>query len=163
MFLIPRALLFTAFFVGLLALHPVMAENKAPEARLNTPQGEIKLSDLKGQVIYLDFWASWCGPCRKSFPWMNTLQSQYKDKGLKIIGVNLDSEPEKADQFLSKVPADFTIAMDPEGKIAELFQVKGMPTSYLIDRQGNLRLQHIGFRQKDTEKLEAKIKNLLDE
>jgi thiol-disulfide isomerase/thioredoxin len=134
----------------------------APDFTLPTGEGEMTLSNLKGQVVYLDFWASWCGPCRKSFPWMNEMQKQYKDQGLTIIAVNLDKDLKQARKFLSLYPADFTIAFDPKGDVPLLYDVKGMPTSYIIDKDGNIHTTHIGFRKKDTAELESAFQSLLN-
>lgn len=133
----------------------------AQEFNLPTDTGNVSLTDLKGKVIYLDFWASWCGPCRKSFPWMNDMQAKYKDQGLVVVGVNLDSKKSLAQEFLAKIPAKFTIAYDPEGKVADNYRVQGMPSSYVIDRNGNLQSVHLGFREKDAGKLENEIKHVL--
>lgn len=128
---------------------------------LKTNSGDIKLSEYKGKVIYLDFWASWCIPCRKSFPWMNEIQKRYGNKGFKVIAVNLDQEKDKAKAFLDKIPAHFTVAYDPEGVSATAFKVKGMPSTYLIDRNGKIVFSHIGFRKKEIPAMEQKIKQLL--
>jgi len=135
----------------------------APDLPLSTDQGKLKLSELRGQVIYLDFWASWCTPCRKSFPWMNQLQKKYASKGLRIVAVNVDSDIKLAREFLAENSVEFTIAFDPEGKVASAYDVRAMPSSYLIDRQGNIHSSHVGFREKDTGAMEAQIKKLLDQ
>jgi len=133
----------------------------APTFELPADENTISLNQLQGSVVYLDFWASWCTPCRKSFPWMNKIQSKYKDKGLVVVAVNLDKSKSKADDFLKEFDRNFIVAFDPEGKTAESYKVMGMPSSYLIDRKGQLHLSHIGFRESDTEKLESKIRELL--
>lgn len=133
----------------------------APTFMLPTRSGMITPADLKGKVIYLDFWASWCFPCRKSFPWLNEIQDKYKDQGLVVLGINLDKDRELADKFLQAVPANFIIAFDPEGESASSFKVKGMPSSYLIDRHGNLRARHTGFREDDRNNLEQAVAELL--
>jgi len=139
---------------------PARAE-QAPLFKLPTSHGSVSLDSLRGQVIYLDFWASWCDPCRKSFPWMNELQNKYSDQGLTIIAVNLDTKQESLDKFLTKHPAHFAVAFDPGGTVAGLYQIKGMPSSFLIDRQGNIVSSHIGFLEKDTKSLEERIADLL--
>jgi len=134
---------------------------EAPNIKLPGLNGEVDLSEFRGKVVYLDFWASWCKPCAKSFPWMNRMQATYAGQGLEIVAVNLDKERELAEAFLKKVKADFTIAFDSEGKSAETYQLKGMPSSYLIGRDGKLYASHIGFREKDKPKMEKAIKQLL--
>lgn len=117
----------------------------------------VRLAELKGRVVYVDFWASWCAPCKQSFPWMNEMQAKYGPKGLTIIGVNLDKKREDADKFLAGTPANFTVAYDATGKVAEVYQPKGMPTSFLIGADGKVRAMHVGFRDGDREKLESEL------
>lgn len=152
--------------VALLAL-PIgsmaYAAEPAHDFELAGKNGPIKLSDYRGKVVYLDFWASWCTPCRKSFPWMNEMQKKYSKQGLAIIAINLDSKKKMVDGFLKKIPANFDIAYDPEGRIAKLYQVKGMPSSYIIDRNGRLRDSHMGFRSNDKQPLEKRFLELLNE
>ena len=109
---------------------------------------ETLISSHKGKVIYLDFWASWCGPCRKSFPWMNNIQEKYQQQGLVIISVNVDNNKALADKFLAEIPANFTVFYDPKGKVARQFKLKGMPSSYIIDRSGKVVSAHVGFSQR---------------
>lgn len=151
-------------FMALFCLaNAASALEAAPAFKIPTAKGMVDLSELKGQVIYLDFWASWCTPCRKSFPWMNEMENKYKDDGLKIVAVNLDKTRDVIDKFLKRTPANFTIAYDPGGQLAQSYKLVGMPTSYLIDRLGHIQATHVGFRKKDQEKLEAKIKGLLNQ
>lgn len=113
---------------------------------------KIDLSAYKGKVVMVDFWASWCVPCRKSFPWLDKMQNTLKSKGLVIIGVNVDENTQDANDFLQKYPANFKIIFDPVGSHAEHYNVMGMPSSLIFDRQGNLVEQHVGFK-------ESQIKN----
>lgn len=135
----------------------------APLFSVAADSGQVALGDFKGRVVLVDFWASWCGPCRQSFPWLNEMQSRHGGDGFVVIGVNLDEERSAAQRFLKELPASFRIGYDPEGKVAESYQVKGMPSSYLIDRQGRMRVAHVGFREKDKQALETEIKALLNE
>ena len=137
------------------------AVSEAPAIKLPTLNGEVDLTQLRGKVVYLDFWASWCIPCRKSFPWMNEMSAKYKDQGLEVIAVNLDKERKLADEFLQKVEAHFTIAFDSVGDSAKAYKLRGMPSSYLIGRDGKLYASHIGFREKDKPKMEQAIQQLL--
>ncbi len=131
--------------------------------QLRTDNGPVTLDALKGQVILLDFWASWCGPCRQSFPWMNQMQTRFEKDGLKVIAVNLDSERDAADAFLEENPAVFDIAFDPEGRSAEAMNVLGMPMSFLIDRKGLIRHSLVGFSESRRQAHEAHIQALLAE
>ncbi len=144
-----------------LGIFTVAHADDLPNLSLQTKQGGLHLNELRGQVVYLDFWASWCVPCRKSFPWMNDMHQRYSKDGLKIVAINLDKEVNLAKQFLTEYPANFTVAYDPEGLSAEKFKVQAMPSSYLIDRQGKLHSTHLGFKEKDTAAMEAAIKSLL--
>lgn len=134
----------------------------APDFELPGVKGNVKLSGAAGSVVYLDFWASWCGPCRQSFPWMNSLQEKYRVRGLQVIGVNLDSKNEDVQKFLSKLPAKFTVAFDSKGTTPKVYGVKGMPTSFLIGRDGRIIFEHTGFREVDREILEQQITSALE-
>lgn len=136
---------------------------QAPEFAVATPSSTLTLAAWRGQVVYVDFWASWCGPCAQSFPWMNTLHQRYSPQGLRIVAINLDKQRHAADNFLRQRPAQFMIGFDPAGTVAQTYQVRGMPASYLIDRKGVIRLVHEGFFSKDTAALEREIQKLLAE
>ncbi|WAJ70030.1 TlpA disulfide reductase family protein [Catenovulum adriaticum] len=141
--------------VGLIT--PAVAE-PAPDFKIND---KTSLSDLKGKVVYVDFWASWCAPCRKSFPWLNELQTQYKEKGFTVIAVNVDVEKSMADEFLEQVPANFPIVYDPNSKIAKAYQLVGMPSSYIIGRDGEVKHMHAGFSSKKTAQYQQEIIELI--
>ncbi|MDP2785483.1 MAG: TlpA disulfide reductase family protein [Sulfurimicrobium sp.] len=135
----------------------------APAFSVAGETGKLNLSDFLGKVVYLDFWASWCGPCRASFKGLNEAHEKYAAKGLVVIAVNVDKDKELAAQFLKENPAKFRIGYDPEGGVAQAYQVKGMPSSYMIDRKGQLRATHVGYRAKDKSVLEEEIRSLLAE
>jgi len=120
------------------------------------------LRTLRGKVVLLDFWASWCGPCRQSFPWMSDLQKRY-GSDLVVLAVNLDQDRKLAEQFLAATPAEFRIEYDPEGKLATQFDVTSMPTSFVIDRTGHVRERHAGFRAAQRIERESTIAKLLKE
>jgi len=122
----------------------------------------LDLTTYRGHLLYLDFWASWCPPCRESFPFMNSLHKQLTADGLAILAVSLDENPTDARAFLDQVPADFPIAIDTSGKCPELFGVEGMPTSYLIGRDGSILYRHTGFKSSDAAALRERILKALD-
>lgn len=124
--------------------------------------GGLDLGRYRGKVVLLDFWASWCEPCRHSFPWLNALQQQYGDRGLVVIGVNVDHERAAADRFLHEVPAAFRIVYDPAGTLAAHYDLPGMPVSYVIGRDGAVVAKHIGFRTGLREEREAEVQKLLE-
>ncbi|HNI62796.1 MAG TPA: TlpA disulfide reductase family protein, partial [Agitococcus sp.] len=105
----------------------------------------LNLDQYKGKVVYVDFWASWCGPCRESFPWMKKMQQQYGKDGLVIIAINVDQDKKLADKFLSEFKPEFNVLFDKDGKLAEDFKVSSMPSSYVLDREGKPRFKHKGF------------------
>ena len=119
--------------------------------------GLTEIQPTKGQYIYIDYWASWCGPCRQSFPWMNALQAKLGPKGLKVVAVNVDAKRADADKFLTHTPAQFTVAYDPQGDSAKKLAIKTMPTSMLVNPDGKILFVHSGFRAEEMEPLEAKI------
>jgi len=119
------------------------------------------LADHAGKVVVLDFWASWCVPCRRSFPWLNAMQAKYADRDLVVIGVNLDLERTDAERFLQEVPAAFRIVYDDEQALARRFEVVAMPSSYLIGRDGRVIAQHMGFKVKQQDEYEMAIARAL--
>lgn len=129
----------------------------APQFELQGLDGAVKLAALQGKLVYLDFWASWCGPCRQSFPWMNQMQAKYGARGLQVVGVNLDANSADARQFLAATPARFVIGFDPQGATPRNYGIKGMPSSVLIGPDGKVLLQHAGFREADRAELESRI------
>jgi len=130
----------------------------APHFRLPTFTGVAVDSDsLRGEVILVDFWASWCAPCERSFPWLTALDTQYRTKGLRIVAINLDKKRDAAEKFLGRHEVPFVVAFDPEAVSAKAFQVPGMPTTFLIDGAGNILYSHVGFDPGKTEELESKI------
>lgn len=114
------------------------------------------ISQYKGRVVYVDFWASWCAPCRASFPFMHDMAEKYADD-LVIKAINVDEQRSEADIFLSRFDINFDIVYDPDGELAKTLSLKGMPTSFLYDRQGNLLSRHVGFKKADIERLEKAI------
>ncbi|NND92890.1 MAG: TlpA family protein disulfide reductase [Granulosicoccus sp.] len=119
------------------------------------------LADYKGKIVYVDFWASWCTPCRASFPFMAELADTHADK-LAIVAINVDENLADAKAFLSDYETPFDIVFDQSGMLAEAFNVPGMPTSFLHDRNGELIGQHVGFRKKDMEAIRQWIKDNVD-
>jgi cytochrome c biogenesis protein CcmG, thiol:disulfide interchange protein DsbE len=154
-----RLFAFLAFVAFLL---PAFAAG-VPELTFTTATGEpLSLAALRGKVVYLDYWASWCAPCRQSFPWMEQMQARYGERGFVVLAVNLDRERAEAQRFLAAAPAQFRIVYDPNGDTARSMKVKGMPSSFLIGRDGEIVSSHIGFRDTDRAPREAEIRTLLD-
>jgi cytochrome c biogenesis protein CcmG, thiol:disulfide interchange protein DsbE len=134
----------------------------APEIALKTLSGEpIKLSALKGKVVLVDFWASWCAPCRESMPFLEKLSKSYKGQGLVVLGVNIDNDLDAARKFLKEMPVSFQVVNDAQKQVAKAYGPPTMPSSYLIDKRGVVHVVHAGFRRADAAKIEAEIKSLL--
>ena len=118
---------------------------------------EFNLESHDGKVVIVDFWASWCVPCRRSFPWLNSMHDKYADHGLVIIGVNLDEEAAAADEFLAEYPPRFNVYYDLSKELAKEFDVVAMPSSFVIGRDGEIRKRHYGFKVKQQDEYEAVI------
>lgn len=120
-------------------------------------------TDLSGNVVYVDFWASWCLPCRKSFPWLQGMLERYRKEGLRIVAINLDNKSEAAAEFLQDLPVTFPIIYDSNGVLARMYNLEAMPTSFIYDRSGKLHSQQLGFVPEDTLKTEGMLFELLRE
>lgn len=114
------------------------------------------------RVVWVDFWASWCAPCRRSFPWMNEMQEKYSGQGFSVIAVNVDKDRALAEEFLAEYPARFPIHYDPSGTLAAAYDVQAMPSSFLMDADGNILASHYGFRLANVEEYEAKIQAAIE-
>ena len=123
----------------------------------------IELSSLKGKVVYVDFWASWCGPCRISFPLLDDIRKELGEQGFEVLAINVDEYPEDAMGFLEELPVSYLVVRDAAGKTPQDYGILGMPTGFLIDREGTVRKVHQGFRKSDGAKLRAEVLELLEE
>ncbi len=142
-----------------LTLSPAIHAENLPLYGLNGKT--MSLDQYKGKVVWLDFWASWCVPCRASFPWMNEMQKKYESSGFEVVAINLDKERPEVDRFLKHYPASFSILLDPTGKSALHYKVKGMPSSYILDKNGEVVEHHLGFKQDELAQYESKIQQYL--
>lgn len=122
---------------------------------------EGDLPNTNGKVVYLDFWASWCAPCKASFPVLASWHKEFASEGFLVLGISVDEEASAMQSFLAKNPVGFPVVRDAAQKLVAAADVKTMPTSFLVDRQGVIRVVHNGFREKDAPALKAKIKELL--
>lgn len=143
--------------------HP-LARKPAPEVSVELEKGgPFRLADAKGKVLMVDFWATWCAPCKASFPRVDALYQKHKAKGLELVAVNEDEEHGKVPEFIAETKVGFPIAFDKEGKAAEVFGVQTMPSSFLIDRRGVVRFVHSGYHPEDAQQIEAELVELLAE
>jgi cytochrome c biogenesis protein CcmG, thiol:disulfide interchange protein DsbE len=115
------------------------------------------LFDGRAAATLLDFWASWCAPCRQSFPWMNDLHDRHSTRGLRIVAVNVDAQRADAERFLARYPARFDVLYDPAAELPKRLAIKGMPSSLLLDAAGRVRWTHTGFRPSEAPALESRI------
>lgn len=141
----------------------ISAGDVAPNFSLpSLANGKLQsLKQYRGKVVYLDFWASWCGPCRQSLPMLNDLYSELKRKGFEVVAVNLDENTADAKAFLNEFPVQYPVLLDPKGSVPSKYELPGMPTSYIIDKQGNIEQVHIGFKPKDMPEIRAHVIKLL--
>ncbi len=138
-----------------------MVGKPAPTATLKTLEGkDFNLEDLKGKVVVLSFWASWCRPCRGEMPELDRVYSDFKDKGVVVVGVNVDRESAKAQAFLRAHPVSFPILLDPNALLLGRYDVGSMPTSYVIDRKGVVRKKTVGYRPEYIEELRKFLETL---
>ncbi|AQA19130.1 hypothetical protein BST95_13650 [Halioglobus japonicus] len=166
-----RAPILSHIFVALLLLSPgallaVDVGQRPPSLQLPSltdTQQIVSLDDFSGKVVYLDFWASWCGPCRVSLPALNRIYAELQSQGLVVVAVNVDAETEDAQAFLARYPVDYEVLLDPEGNSPADFEILGMPTAFYIDRNGVVRGVHTGFRKNDEQKVRATLMELLNE
>lgn len=136
----------------------------APDFALPAMDGsELRLSDLKGQVVMINFWATWCGPCRQEMPLLQQLQVKYEPLGFTLVGINVEPESAGARTWLEKVPVTFPILFDRQNQVAERFGVQGMPSSVFIDRSGKVRYVHRGYQPGDESKYADMVRSLVKE
>ena len=160
--------LFTSYLLALslLAASPASAVGEgdaAPDFSLPVLGGEStrSLSDSHGKVRYLDFWASWCPPCRVSIPEIIALQEELGGSRFEVIGINVDERLADAERFMSRYPVNYVNLSDPKGETAEAYALLGMPTSFVIDSEGRVALVHVGFKPGDMKAIRAHILQLL--
>ncbi|MCW9024408.1 MAG: TlpA family protein disulfide reductase [Gammaproteobacteria bacterium] len=151
--------------LGITAVGHAAGKNKLAENfTLKSKSGKnLKLSEYRGQVVLINFWASWCGPCRAEMPVLEKLYKKYKALGFVVLGVNVDDKKARADALLKKIPVSFPILYDTEKKVTELYNVTAMPSSYFIDRDGKVRQLHKGYRPEYDALYKKEIKALIKE
>jgi thiol-disulfide isomerase/thioredoxin len=136
----------------------------APNFTLKSLDGKnLKLSEMTGNVVLINFWASWCGPCREEMPLLNALHKKYAPLGFTVLGVNVEEDLDGAMGFLGHVPVDFPILLDNTNKVSKQYKVVAMPTTVVVDRDGNMRYLHEGYKPGDEKKYRQMIKKLVRE
>jgi thiol-disulfide isomerase/thioredoxin len=158
---IPRALAALVLACALRA-HALGPGDPVPPLALPAASGDtLSLESMRGKLVYVDFWASWCGPCKRSFPWMAEMQRRYGERGFTVVAVNVDKKRTDADRFLAQMQTGFPIVFDASGATPAAWKVSGMPASYLVDPSGRVVLAEAGFRDERKDAIEARIRALL--
>lgn len=142
--------------------HALGPGDAAPQFTLSSTKDEsISSSSLVGKVVYLDLWASWCGSCRKTFPLLKELQEKFRAQGFEVVAINLDKKRENADKFLNEFSPNFTVLLDPSGEVPKNYEMKALPSSYLIDRNGKIVQIFEGTHGITKEDIDAAVRNSL--
>ncbi len=145
-------------------LHAASVQGKAPNFTLKSNSGKnVKLSELRGQVVLLNFWASWCGPCRQEMPLLEKMQRRYSSLGFTILGVNVEEDPRKAKTLLKDISVSFPILFDTRNTVSKQYKVSAMPSTVMIDRNGNMRYLHKGYKPGDEAQYKKWVKQLIRE
>ncbi len=135
-----------------IALPAIAAAPNSPAPEFTLPEkggGQVDLAKYKGQVVMINFWASWCGPCRQEMPLLEDIYKKYNKLGFTLIGVNVEPDSKAADDWLKATPVTFPVGYDKDSKVSQLFSVAGMPTTVIIDRKGNVRYRHVSYKPGD--------------
>ena len=154
-----RASILAAGLLTIILTTPLLAAETAPRV---ISIDEFHLQDYAGQVVLVDFWASWCKPCATSLPWMSRLAATYADSGLVVVAINLDKKLASADDFLKQLDPHIVVVHDPEGELARQYDLAGMPSSFLYDRNGELQTHYVGFLPAEADAHEQAVLALLD-
>lgn len=154
-----------ALFLSLMASAASIAPGApAPAFQLHSAAStDLSLSDLKGQVVLINFWASWCGPCRQEMPILEQLYKKYKSAGFTLLGVNVEPKSADAEGFLKSTPVSFPILFDPDSKVSRLYDVSGMPSTVILDRNGKVRYIHHGYKPGEESEYLDQIRTLVRE
>ena len=140
------------------------SSSMAPGFALPSRAGDtVSLDKLKGQVVMINFWASWCGPCRTEMPLLDQMYKRYSPLGFTLIGVNVEADTKDAEKLLATVPVTFPVLFDKENKVSKMYDVNAMPSSVFIDRKGNVRYLHRGYKAGDEGEYLNQIRALLKE
>ncbi|HBE91215.1 MAG TPA: TlpA family protein disulfide reductase [Gammaproteobacteria bacterium] len=124
-----------------------LEQSAAPDFTLKSINGDnLRLSEFRGEVVLINFWASWCGPCRQEMPVLSELHDKYKALGFTVLGVNVEEEPGKARRLLKEMQVSFPVLLDNESVVSKQYNVVAMPSTVLVDRNGNMRYLHKGYK-----------------
>jgi peroxiredoxin len=148
----------------LLSFTVVAGTTPAPDFTLKSDSGDnLKLSELRGEVVLINFWASWCGPCRQEMPILSELHDRYKAMGFTVLGVNVEEDTTEARKLLKEMPVSFPVLFDNDSSVSRQYNVAAMPSTVLVDRDGNMRYLHKGYRPGLEETYIEQLRNLIRE
>ncbi len=157
------ALIFSVFAVSSLASSGLEGQ-QAPDFALKSSTGEnLRLSEYRGDVVMINFWATWCGPCRQEMPLLDELYSRYERVGFSLLGVNIDDDSRRAMQMIDELGVDFPVLFDARKEVSKLYEVEAMPVTVLVDREGKVRYIHHGYKPGYEDKYLDQIRSLLRE
>lgn len=152
------------FLIAIAIVAAAAGGRTAPSLTLKTPAGDVvRLADLRGRIVIVDFWASWCAPCRETFPALDTLMQSLHDRGVDALAVNEDKKRADLDSFLTAHPHTMRVLLDRGMSAANTFDVGAIPTAFVIDRSGRIRFTHAGYGPEAIDLLRQEITSLLDE
>jgi peroxiredoxin len=146
------------------AAHADISQGIAPDFTLKSHSGaNLRLSELRGEVVMINFWASWCGPCRQEMPLLEELYAEYQPLGFTILGVNVEEDSSKAKALLSEIPVSFPVLFDTQSQVSRLYDVVAMPSTVLVDRDGNVRYLHHGYKPGYEQAYQEQVRALIRE
>jgi len=158
------ALGMAALLAGSPASADINSEGPAPDFALKSDNGEnLRLSEFRGEVVMINFWASWCGPCRQEMPLLDELYAQYQPMGFTILGVNVEEDSSKARKMLGDAPVNFPVLFDNDSEVSKLYNVVAMPSTVLVDRSGNVRYLHQGYKPGYEDAYQQQVRALIRE
>ncbi|MFQ5329687.1 MAG: peroxiredoxin family protein [Thermodesulfobacteriota bacterium] len=159
------AMLFLLLFWSPVALHAAWIGSTAPEFTLKDGGGRsVSLEQFRGRVVFINFWASWCGPCKKEFPALNAFINKYETSDAVVLAINIDKKRSHADKFLEEIPLrspNMIVLFDPASRVVAAYKARAMPTSFVVDRDGRIRYLHFGFNKRDKAKWTSEVDSLL--
>ena len=161
--------LYRSVLVAFMALlgahtHAVAVQDQAPDFTLKSLEGgNLRLEEYRGQVVLINFWASWCGPCRQEMPLLDRLHHRYEDTGFAVLGVNVEGEVKPAQEIVDKTNVTFPVLIDEDQKVSEMYNLEAMPSTVVVDRDGIVRYIHRGYKPGDEAKYVEIVKELIRE
>jgi len=159
-----RAILVALAATAAVTSHAVAIQDEAPDFTLKSLEGSnLRLEEYRGQVVLINFWASWCGPCRQEMPLLDRLHHRYEDTGFAVLGINVEGEIKPAQEIVDKTNVTFPVLIDEDQKVSEMYNLEAMPSTVVVDRDGVVRYIHRGYKPGDEAKYVEVVKALIQE